>query len=263
MPIQLTAIRHSDLLHGYTWQVPNEQLLAELIAHVALGQARHVRKILLSIGDAFPLPEDDVIVTAADMFTVATGTEPWHRDGWMFQVMSWLAAIKVSPDSIIAAPQMIKAQKGFDGLQLDFDSSTGLISAVVIFEDKATDNPRGTIQGQVWPDFERMESGDRANVLVAEVTGLLEKCPAIDVDDVIRKVLWKDARHFRVSITIQDTHSTSAGRARLFKDYDTTVRGDIKRRRGETFYVGDLRAWMSSIANKAIDHLTSLKPAHV
>ena len=263
MPIQLTAISHDNLLHGYTWQVTNEQLLAEFIAHVALGQARHVRKILLAIDDAFPLPEDDVKDTAIDMLTVATGTEPWHRDGWMFQVMSWLAATKVSPNSIIAAPQMIKAQKGFDGLQLDFDSSTGLISAVVIFEDKATDNPRGTIQGQVWPDFERMESGDRTNVLVAEVTGLLEKHPAIAVDDVIRKVIWKDARHFRVSITVQDTHSTSAGRARLFKDYDTIVGGDIKRRRGETFYVGDLRVWMSSIANKAINHVASLRPTHV
>ena len=50
---------------------------------------------------------------------------------------------------------------------------------------------------------------------------------------------------------------------RLFKDYDTIVGGDIKRRRGETFYVGDLRVWMSSIANQAINHVASLRPTHV
>lgn len=263
MPIKLTAVNKSKLLHGYTWQVPDERYLAELIARVALGQARHVQKILLAIGNVFPLPNDDIKTNAINMLTVPTGSDPWHRDGWMFQVMSWLAASKASPDSLIATPQMITAQKGFDGLQLDFDRSTGLVSAVVIFEDKATSNPRDTIYSQVWPDFKLLESGDRANVLVAEVTSLLERHPTVDVDEAIRKVIWAEARHFRVSITVQDTHSTSTGRDRLFKDYDTIVAGDIKRRRGETFHVADVRAWMSTIANMAISHITSLTPAHV
>jgi hypothetical protein len=145
---------------------------------------------------------------------------------------------------------------------LDFDAM-GNISAVVIFEDKATDNPRATIRDDVWPEFEEYESGGDANVLVAEVTGLLEKRQGIDVDDVVRRVIWKDARHFRVSITVGDTHRTDSGRGRLFKDYDAKVPGDVKRRRGETFYVNDLRVWMDSIAGKVLSHLAALKAARV
>jgi len=180
----------------------------------------------------------------------------------MFQVMSWLSAIKAGPDSLINTPQMIFAQKGFDGIQLDFHPA-GAISAVVIFEDKATNNPRETIRDEVWPEFEEYESGGDANVLVAEVTGLLEKRHGIDVDDVVRRIIWKDARHFRVSITVSDSHATDVGRGRLFKDYDTKVQGDVKRRRGETFCVRDLRAWMDSIASKVLAHIAALKAAHV
>lgn len=249
-------------MHGYAWEVIDEQHLAELIARVALGQARHVQNILLAIGSGMPAVIGDPWVAAKKMLTIPPGEDPWHRDGWIFQVMSWLSAHKAGPASLINTPQMIFAQKGFDGIQLDFDA-TGSISAVVIFEDKATDNPRKTIHEDVWPEFEEYENGGDANVLVAEVTGLLEKRPNIDADDVIRRVIWKEARHFRVSITIGDTHTTDAGRGRLFKEYDTKIPGNVKRRRGETFYVNDLRPWMESLATKVLAHIASLKAAHV
>jgi hypothetical protein len=263
MPILLTPIVHKSLVHGHTWEVVNEQLLAELIAQVALGQARHVSKILLSIGPGdLPIPLDDAWSAAERMLTVPAGIDHWHRDGWMFQVMSWLSALKAGTDSLINTPQMIFAQKGFDGIQLDFDPA-GAISAVVIFEDKATENPRETIRELVWPEFKEYESGGDANVLLAEVIGLLEKRPGVDVDDVVNRVIWKDARHFRVSTTVGDSHATDAGRGRLFKGYDQIIPGDIKRRRGETFYTEDLRVWMDSMASKVLAHITTLKAAHV
>lgn len=263
MPVQLTPIVYKSLVHGYTWKVSDENRLAELIAHVALGQARHVSKILLNVGAAaLPTSMDEAWSAAEQMLTVPVGADPWHRDGWMFQVMSWLSALKAGTDSLINTPQMIFAQKGFDGVQLDFDPA-GAISAVVIFEDKATDNPRKTIHDEVWPEFEEYERGGDANVLVAEVIGLLEKRQGIDVDDVVRRVIWKDARHFRVSITVGDSHATDAGRGRLFKDYDKKIPGDVKRRRGETFYVDDLRAWMDRIASKGLAHIAALRAAHV
>lgn len=262
MPIQLTPIADKALVHGYTWKVADEDLLADLIARVALGQVRHVNKILLKIASTPPLPVDDIWDAAAKMLTVPTGEDPWHRDGWIFQVMSWLSAVKSEPNSLVSIPQMIHAQKGFDGIQIDFDA-TGAVSAVVIFEDKATENPRETIHNDVWPEFQAFENGNSLNVLVAEVEGMLEKRQGIDVDDAIRSIIWKDARHYRVSITVGDSHSTEAGRRRLFKDYDTKVLGDVKRRRGETFYVVDLRAWMALIAGKALSRIAALKAAHV
>lgn len=262
MPIQLTPMSHKALVHGHTWKVQSEEKLAELIARVALGQASHVAKILGGLSGQQAPVFDGAVPSAVRMLTLQTGADPWHRDGWIFQVMSWLAARLANPGALLNPPQMILAQKGFDGIQIEFDPGSG-ISAVVIFEDKATENPRGTIRDEVWPEFEAFERGDDTNVLTAEVVGLLERQPGVDADDVIRQVIWKNVRRFRVSITVGDSHASDAGHLRLFKDYDTHVPGDIKRRGGETFYVADLRQWMDGLASKALAFLATLKVAHV
>lgn len=262
MPIHLTPMSHGTLVQGVRWKVNDPEQLAELIAQVALGQARHVAKILNGVtGQPAPV-FSSAIPSAINMLTLSPGADPWHRDGWMFQVMSWLAARLAHPDALLNPPQMILAQKGFDGVQIDFDPSTG-ISAVVIFEDKATENPRETIRDDVWPEFEAFERGDDTNVLTAEVVGLLERQSGVDADAVIRQVVWKNVRHFRVSITIGDSHASDNGHVRLFKGYDSKVPGDLKRRRGETFYVTDLRKWMETLAGQALNYLTTLKATHV
>lgn len=261
MPIKLTPRSHDPLAHGWDWQVSDRKALAKLIALVALGQARHVNRIFAAATVASPLSVGGWDA-AIKLVTVEKGAEPWHRDGWLFQVISWVAALKAAPMAPTSTPHLIHAQKGFDGVQLELDAAGG-ISAVVIFEDKATDNPRDTVRDDVWPEFTRFEQGEYANVLVAEVTGLLEKLPGIDVDEVIRRVIWKDARSFRVSITVGDTHSTVSGYRRLFKDYDATVLGPVKRRRAETFYVADLRPWMEGLALEVVAHINALRTTHV
>jgi hypothetical protein len=95
---------------------------------------------------------------------------------------------------------MILAHKGFDGLQLDLDTANGIVTAAVIFEDKATDHPRQTIQSEVWPDFKLLESGDRENVLSADVSSLLITRPDIDADKAIENVIWKQIRRYRLLI---------------------------------------------------------------
>ena len=83
------------------------------------------------------------------------------------------------PPALIRAPHMILAHKGFDGLQLEVDAATGVVTAAVIFEDKATSNPRQTITNDVWPEFKLLEEGDRENVLTADVSSLLRRAPAL------------------------------------------------------------------------------------
>ena len=51
------------------------------------------------------------------------------------------------------------ADKGFDGLQLLLDNENQVVAAAVIFEDKATSNPRATIRDRVWPEFSTIERG--------------------------------------------------------------------------------------------------------
>jgi hypothetical protein len=263
MSITLTPIQHGDLCYGNAWTVADEEALARQVALVALGQSRHVRKILAGSNiDPALRPEDDVRGAIA-LLSLVAGEDPWHRDGWMFQVMSWIAAARKAPSGVIRSPHMILAHKGFDGLQLEIDRDKGLVTAAVIFEDKATDNPRGMIRDEVWPDFLGLENGDQDNVLTAEVVALLETQPDLDPDSAIENIIWKEARRYRVSITVGDTHNSDTGRRRLFKDYDTTVAGGIERRCAETFYVTNLRAWMEKLANEAISFIKTTVSEHV
>ena len=153
MAIVLTNFSDGTLCQGCAWTVADEVELAKRIALVALGQSRHVAKILSGISAIPPITTASTRAAAIKLLTVRPGAESWHRDGWLFQTMSWLAASQANPSALIRAPHMILAHKGFDGLQLELDAGTGAVSAAVIFEDKATDNPRETIRDEVWPEF--------------------------------------------------------------------------------------------------------------
>lgn len=252
MTINITPYEHSELCHGNTWTVADLDTLAQQIAHVALGQSRHVQRILAGASLVARPATENASQGAIKLLTVPHNGDPWHRDGWMFQVISWIAAHRGTPGGIIRAPHMIHAEKGLDGLQLKIDVQTGVVSAAIIFEDKATDAPRDTIRNDVWPEFSALEAGERENLLTAEVTSLLQTQPGLDPDLAIENIIWQSVRHYRVSITVSTTHNSDAGRKRLFKEFDMTVPGDCQRRQGETFYVQNLRPWMQALAEKAI-----------
>jgi hypothetical protein len=251
LSILLTPFAHGQVCHGNTWTVQDEVKLADQIASVALGQSLHVQRILAGANLGAASNTKTAANSAVALLTVVEG-DPWHRDGWMFQVMSWIAAHAANPGGVIRSPQMILAHKGFDGLELEIDGQKGAVSAVIIFEDKATDNPRKTIREEVWPDFRQLEAGDRDNVLTAEVVALLQTVPAVDPDIAISNIIWKQTRHYRVAITVGDSHSSSGGHKRLFRNYDKVATGALKKRRAETFRVDDLRRWMSELAAKSI-----------
>jgi len=103
-----------------------------LIARGALGQSRAVERILSATNG---LPADyptGGFAGAMAPLTVEEGADPYHRDGWVFQVISWIAAHREDDDALIRAPQMSKADKGLDGLMIQFED--GDVARVVICE---------------------------------------------------------------------------------------------------------------------------------
>jgi hypothetical protein len=263
VPIVLTPFTYGTLCHGCAWTIGNVQHLAHHVAQVALGQSRHVAKILAGVNATPPPTSHSMRIAAIRLLTVPAGSDPWHRDGWLFQTISWLAANRANPSAVIRAPHMILAHKGFDGLQLEIDASSGLVTAAVIFEDKATDDPRGTIREDVWPNFTLLEAGERENVLSAGISALLSTRPDIDADKAIENIIWKQIRRYRVSITVGATHASPAGCQRLFDGYDQIASGDVQRRRGEILHVDQLRPWMGSLATAAINSLDAMAVANV
>jgi hypothetical protein len=262
MTLVLSQIDHGDLCHGWSWVVKDEGILAERVARVALGQYRHVAKILENAGVSAPVPNKDHAISAIKLLTVEAGEDPWHRDGWIFQTISWIAAHQQAKGAVTHPPHIIKAHKGFDGMQLELADGGKRVTAVVIFEDKATSNARNTIRDEVWPGIVAQEAGERATELAHQTTAMLEaqydRNPDLDIDSAIANILWKDVRRYRVSITIGDTHVKDADRARLFKGFDQKAPGSVERRRAETVYLPQLRDWMNGFAEQVIIRVKKL-----
>lgn len=259
MPLTLNPIRHGTLCHGSRWIVTNEDDLAKKVAWLALGQIRHVTAILSGVDKRPPATRADTAAEAIRLLSVPDDKPPYHRDGWVFQAISWIAAHRGEVGAVIRAPQMMHADKGFDGFQLRLDESAQEITAVVIFEDKATENPRSTIAGDVWKGIRDLECGHRMNELIPEVGGLLEayqqRFPDLDIDGAVERIAWNEARHFRVAVTADNAHDNDDVRASLFEGFDEVAPGLAARRQAETMAIPKLREWMNAFSRKAIEQI--------
>lgn len=258
--LNLKEAHSPGLCEGSEWIVLNEDALAELVARIAVGQYRHVAKILLGEGAAEHSVTQAAKTDAIAMLTLKPNEKPWHRDGWLFQAISWIAAHDAGGVGI-RAPHLIKAHKGFDGLKLEL-TSTGHVTAVIIFEDKATEQSRDTIRNDVWPGIVSIEQGARTNELSQEVSALLEAqlrtFPNLDIDAAVQQIVWKNARHYRVAITVDKPHNTAEERKKLFKDYDIHAPGNVARRGAETLCVPNLRVWMNDFSERVESKIQAL-----
>ncbi|MDX8536028.1 hypothetical protein RFM23_00150 [Mesorhizobium abyssinicae] len=256
MTLTLVPIDHGELCYGWAWTIDDEDVLAERVARIVLGQYRHVAKILSGAGVPGPAANAEQANAAIKQLTLAEGEDPWHRDGWLFQAISWIAAHQQPSASLTRMPHIRKADKGFDGMQLELNEAGTAVTAVVVFEDKATDKARDTIRDDVWPGIVALEKGERLNELSQEVSAMLDARaaadPEFDLDTAIANTLWHDSRRYRVSITIGDTHNNADARAKLFKGFDDSAPGAAARRRADTIYLPAMRSWMASFAARVI-----------
>jgi hypothetical protein len=261
MPISLTSDDHTPLCRGHCWHISDEDELARCVARVLVGHSRHAERIISGLPAKDPRIDAEAVKNAKVVISLADDEDPWHRDGLVFQIISWIAARKRAGDGTITrTPHLIRAHKGFDGVQIEVDFTSASVSSVILFEDKATINPRETIRDDVWPELKKIEQGDRRNEVIQEVSSLLLQASGrVDYDAAIESLFWKDARGYRVSITVGNTHATPAARKRLFKDYDTIVGGadDCHRRGAETFFIEDLRPWMAQFCARVVSILDS------
>lgn len=257
--MKFTPIANKPEWAGSSWEIASDDELAKLVARVALGQSHYALRVLQETGFIGPKAAATTLPGAIALLTAANPKEPYHRDGWLFQVISWIAAHLQEPGSLIMEPHMIHAHKGFDGVHVRMNGTTGGVDTVVICEEKATKNARKMVRDRIWKEFEGMEKGDNDHRLLSEVLVILKARGGIDLDKAIEQLVWNNARAYRVAITVAD----DAGYEEVFEGYGTVVAGDIARRRSEVLPLKDMRAWMQSIAAKAIEDAKELAGAHV
>lgn len=177
-----------------------------------------------------------------------------HRDGLLFQHISWLAAAMEYPGSLKAAPHPRQADKGFDGIVLEIDRTAFEISRLIVCEDKASSDPRKLITTGVWGDFKLILSGERDDELNPEVQGLLKTLQGVsenDLEKILEAVSWKKRRHFRVAVAAGKNREKNGAYGHLFEGFDTTVPDSAENARfAAVMPMSDVRNILNEIADK-------------
>ena len=260
MPLQFNAIDVTPICNGYEWVIRDEQRLAELVAQLVVGECEHVRRILSnSTTTPIGVRPEEIEVAVHLLQDVTSDTLRHHRDGWLFQLISWIALRQTDPNSLAAVPHPRPADKGFDNLIVSVDGAGRPVS-MIIGEDKATQNPRSTVTSQVWPEIRDIEGKQRESAIKTALTAVISAGP-YDRGDVIRlisDVFWNSHRGYRVAVA-----GPVPPIGELYPGYDNMVSGAGDRRRGESLALERIRDWFDSFAARVVVVLQGMETRDV
>lgn len=181
-----------------------------------------------------------------------------HRDGLLFQHISWIAARLQFPSAEASPPHVRKADKGFDGLLVDLDLKAIAVSRVIICEDKASISPRGLVTSSIWPDLKSIVAGQRDAEVLDAVTPLLKSLSEDDREIAITRMIWERARHFRVALTAGQDQIKNDAYNHLFDGYEDHAGGDVSSRLAEVMPMQDVRKYLDDLAKEVISRIQVL-----
>jgi hypothetical protein len=258
MPFALKNTDCSPLVVDNEFEIVDENLLASHVGELLLGNHLHMMNVINRLSSVAPETPNriiDHIVSAVKDSSIE------KRDGWLFQMISWLVLVtKYTGENFHAQqPHGAPAHHGIDGLGILLKADN-TIDKIVVCEDKFTDNPRNLIQRQIWPEFVSFEKSEKDHVLVGTLSTMLKNLDAGKVFQQIQNDIFnRDLRLYRVGINRLETHNPEEGRKRLFADYRICVTGDLPRRSGATVYIEEHREWMANFASLVIAYLNNKK----
>lgn len=241
------------------YSIVDKQLLAEWVARLALGQSRHMAKIINELSSFSINVKEVTKESVLSKLQIPKSIEKdkkedfiEKRDGWLFQFISWIVVYLQNQGKIFKqyTPHTQHAMHGIDGLAVIVES--GHIARIIITEDKCTDNARNIITQKVFPEFDDYEKGLK-NTELLEKVGVLLDMIGEDCQDAQNEIEDINRWQYRISITRQATHDSPEKRKNLFKDYESHVRESIERRRGSTTNLENIRVWMEDFSKMVID----------
>ncbi len=257
-----------DIAHGYSWCFGDEDLLANYVAKLLLGQHRHVRKILEGVSTPTPTTSEEMIrVTLQKLAPESENPKTLQklkelRDGWLFQLMAWVGIRLVDSGKILISPPHDRpADKGFDALVIVLEEGARNPASMMICEEKATDRARNLFQQQVLNEFKECKDGKRDTEIKSELTTLLESSHVDEalVDGFLELVMWKRERSYRVSLTTTGINPDEKSRKKLFKNFDDIIPGPASLRRAEMFQFDNLRLWMDCFSVKVANEIDKMR----
>lgn len=252
MPITITPTPVQPHCLGAVWTVEDADVLAEICAQILIGRSLHAASILDGVHPAGTPP----IITAALKEKLRSELHPqndpqtWHRDGLLFEIISWVAArISATPNEAIADPHLKATNQGTDCIKVTVDPATRTLARATVYEYKCTTNWRQLFAGEVLTAFNEYVRGERDNQLAQAAITLLiglgltapERGAAYD------RLIQQRPLAFAASLTVAPSAFTPDQRLALFAGYDA-ITGDVALRSGNTLPLDDVRAWFAAFS---------------
>ncbi len=254
---------------GNRWTTANLDLLARIIAIIAMGQAAHAARIINGLLPAEPAVDHEALRANAKRHLTVSGTTAeqrqvrrYHRDGMIFEAISWAAARQqTAGKALLRDPHISATTQGLDGLMIEMDAAQAEVTRATIFEDKCSEHPDGTFRNKIMPAFKAHHKNARASDLVATAAALLEKA-GLDGTNAAKAaacVLDKAYRAYRGSLAVTTADDSLKRRQDVFKTYAELDGISAAQRVGAVLITSEnLRDWFDDLANRAITYVDSL-----
>lgn len=273
MPISLKAVLTEECSFQQ-WSITpdNKVKLVEIVSYLYLRQEENAQRVIGALEPSRRTPKGRVAenivakLTAPDpedIKLLQTGTDAQkksaqyridtaiaHRDGLLFQHISWVVAKLAFPNGYMTAPHVRQADKGFDGFIIELDAEGGGIERIVLCEDKASVAPRGLITSKVWPEIISILAGDRDDEIMADLVTLLKSVPAIDAEAAVDQMFWEGARQFRVAVATGEDQHKKGEFLHIVDGFGAAAGGTQAARTAGVLVFNDVRVALADLANE-------------
>lgn len=173
-----------------------------------------------------------------------------HRDGLLFQHISWVAARLALPNGYMTSPHVRQADKGFDGFIIELDDSGSKIKRIVLCEDKASKAPRRLISSNVWPEIRTILCGDRDDEILADLVTLLKGVPEIDAEAAVDEIFWEGARAFRLAVATGEDQRKAESFLHIIAGFEAVAGGELESRTAGVLAFDDVRKGLARLASE-------------
>lgn len=280
MPLGFLQAEHNDVCVLTQWSVNQHDVLVDALAWLYLRKPLHSFRIMQrlepgtvglfgnakqgaidllrcdssDIADDLQSADADIRESAKKKYDVRVS----HRDGLLFQHISWIAARLQYPTAEATPPHVRKADKGFDGVLVDVDIANIQLSRVVLCEDKASISPRGLVTASIWPDIKSIIAGNRDIEVLDAITPLLSSLQEEDRELAISRLVWERARHFRVALTAGEDQVKDGAYNHLFDGFDDNAGGEVTARLAEVMPMKDVRKYLDDLAAEVVAKIQTM-----
>ncbi len=254
MPLAIIHTHTSPHCLGSVWTVSDADALAEVCAQILIGRAHHAATILNGVRPlgSPPVMSSELRDCLHRELHPQTRQTIWHRDGLLFEIISWVAArLTATASEAISDPHLKATNQGTDCVKVTINPVTRTVTRATVYEYKCTANWRQLFSQDILAAFQEYLSGKRDNQLAQTAITLLgslgftseERSAAYD------ELIQARPLAFQASLTVAPSDFTADQRLALFNGYDS-IAVDIADRFGNTMPLDDVRTWFAGFSSK-------------